>query len=424
VGNPTLKRQAIQDSWRRVAAPVTKIPAVTHVSIDQLDGFRQSQWTVDGLLQILCGPNGSGKTRLLAAIAVQISNPGTGELSINTDGRSASPTRAHYFDVGYQLHRQLSSITADHALHDRIAQAPTKSVGIKDLALLNFVLGDVIEQAFIYELDDTESEIDLETQANHRVTVLSQALRSDVIPYFRIVRNGQTADSRELSRGELSVLTLYWLLESAESGELILLDEPDAYMSPLTSQRALVLLATKAGSRKTQCIVASHSYLGLSTAPPDLLRLIERQPDDLLSIQSGAADRLWQALQVAPPIRHIFAVEDEAGRQWLHLLFRLSDFDSAYAAIWNVGGDTNVRRAGAFPDSRESTIHMWGVLDGDERAEKKSKVKQDRPITVPSRGIVSRRHDYRNTYEVAVSPEWLECNNANNATITIRIAGP
>jgi len=92
--------------------------------------------------------------------------------------------------------------------------------------------------------------------------------------------------------------------------------------------------------------------------------------DSLTGIQVnvGDDDRLWSALRVSPPTVIIFAVEDDTARSWLYFLLSAIEFPHIEVMdIWNVGGESEVRKAASMPAPSDATFHVYGFLDGDQR---------------------------------------------------------
>lgn len=365
-----MKRQALADIWRHVGPGWGDKPSIHSLLPVDLPGFEQNRTPLYGGLSVICGANSSGKTRLLAALTTATKNPDTSEVAVDMSG--IDPSKVAFLDTPWQLQRQIISLSGDESLDDRKAQAGARPVGVADLRLINYVLGDNIERIEIFELDSTDDTPLLQALAeDHPTASLSAEFKSDVVPYFEVTVRGSTRGSLQLSQGELTVLTLYWALITTEKGSLLVMDEPDAFLSPQSGRRVFDLIAHHAYKQNCPCVITSHSYLALATLPVEHLLILKRNLQRVTNIQPGTRDLLWKALQVGPTRKIVFAVEDEAGRQWLNALFRLLDFEHAdVSVVWNMKGDSNVLKVAAFPSSDDADIVLWGVLDGDRRGEK------------------------------------------------------
>lgn len=362
-----MKRQAIADIWRHAGPGWGSRPRIRSLAPVALPGFKQGMTPLYGGVAVICGANSSGKTRLLAALTSAMKDSDVSQVAIEAD--DIEPSEVAFLDTAWQLQRQVISLSGDETLDDRKAQAGSKPVSDTDLRRINYVLGDEIEKIEIFELDSTDDAPLLqELGEDHPTAKLSAQFKEDVVPYFEVTARGSTRGSLQLSQGELTVLTLYWALITAETGSLLVMDEPDAFLSPKSGRRVFDLIAHHAYKQNCPCVITSHSYLALSTLPVEHLLVLKKDLQWDTTVETGTKDLLWKVLQVGPTRQIVFAVEDEAGRQWLHTLFRLIDFEhSEVSAIWNLKGDGNVLKLADFPSCDEADIAFWGVLDGDRR---------------------------------------------------------
>lgn len=360
-----MKRQAVADAWRRVGVGWGESRLVESVSTSSFSGFHDDVSEIFGGLTVICGQNGSGKTRLLTAIAEAVTASTDEPVTVSCG--EVDRSKVAYLDLSWQIQRQLRSIVADASLDERVEQAGAVSLKAVELRLLQFVLSDELEAIEIYELDSTDEPV-IEP-VPHPAIRLSQEFREDAIPYFVLTAGGDKRATPELSRGELSVLTLFWALRQMDVGGVLLVDEPDAYLSPQAARRAFDMVAHFVGTTKFHCVASSHSYLALSTLPSEHLLILERDVNRVTTISPATSASLWRTLRIAPVVQIVFAVEDAAGAQWLRTLFRLTDFEHAdVSAIWIVAGDSGVRKFAELPAVKEGGgLRFWGVLDGDQR---------------------------------------------------------
>lgn len=362
-----MKRQALADIWRHAGPGWGSRPGIRSIAPVALPGFKQGVTPFYGGVAVICGANSSGKTRLLAALSTAMKDSDVSQVAVQADG--IDPSKVAFLDTAWQLQRQVISLSGDDSLDDRKAQAGSKLVGEADLRRINYVLGDEIEKIEIFELDSTDDAPLLQALAeDHPTATLSAQFKEDVVPYFEVTARESTRGSLQLSQGELTVLTLYWALITTETGSLLVMDEPDAFLSPQSGRRVFDLIAHHAYKQNCPCVITSHSYLALSTLPVEHLLVLKRDLQRETTVEGGSKDLLWKVLQVGPTRQIVFAVEDEAGRQWLHALFRLLDFEhTEVSAVWNLKGDGNVLKVADFPSCDEADIAFWGVLDGDRR---------------------------------------------------------
>ncbi len=365
-----MKRAAREDAWRRVGAGWGDKPTVRWIDPADIDGFAGEQVEVYGGLTVICGVNASGKTRLLTAIArVAEGSPAEGSC-VDVGGLQGG--NVAFVDTFWMLQKQRVSISTDAALIDRVQQAGLSPLRPADLRLASYLLGHEYSSIEVAELEATDDRSVLEDlSADAGSMELALKFRPEVIPYFEVARENQRRSSATLSQGELAGLTLIWALSQLSSPLLVLIDEPETFLSPVSAQRALDIVAHYTGKNGTPCVMSSHSYLGLAARPQKHIMLLRPRQDGQTELVRSSPVALWGALRLAAPRAIIFVVEDTAAFEWLSLLLRDIDFEFLdLTDIW-IGGDaSNVRAAAEFPDCRNATLAIWGVLDGDERAGK------------------------------------------------------
>ncbi|VXC32777.1 ATP-dependent endonuclease [Plantibacter sp. T3] len=360
-----MKAAARADAWRRVGPDWDPTHSVTRICTQSISGFTDSEVEVTGGITVFCGPNSSGKTRLLSSLTRSLR--GDCETVLVQD---LPPKAVAYFDATWNIQRQVRSLSKDDALDERLAQSGARTVTEKDVRLLSYVLSENISSIRIFELDSTDDTSAEETlRSAHPSIDLAQEFREDVTPYFEIEDSqGRVRNSLSMSQGELSVLSLYWALSTAEKDGVLLMDEPDAFLAPSTSMRAFDMIATQSHARSTQCFVTSHSYLSLVSIPMERIIVLESDQNRVSHIAKATRHQLWRVLRLSPQREIIFGVEDEAARQWLGMMLYLVDFEHAdVSAIWKVGDSAKVRQVAKFPVSSDADVSIWGVIDGDER---------------------------------------------------------
>ncbi|MDF0514293.1 hypothetical protein PX701_11730 [Agromyces sp. H3Y2-19a] len=356
-----MKLSQVAHSWRRVLDDWDGTTRFVRVeSTDDL-GFHASAVDLRGGLFVLAGVNSGGKTRLLRSLADTINKGGSGPATMEWGG--SPPSRAIYVDFFELLTRQWMTLSAGVDLDEQIEAAGLTPVREADRRDISFVVGRDYTRVSVAELDNTIAPSPIHGDPAE----VGRFFRPEVVPFFAVESGDRQHDSRELSRGELSALTLYWVLRQMEAGTVLLLDEPDVLLSPMSAARALDLVVDRANSSKTPVGIATHSYLGLATAPRSAQVLLRLDTAGRSTLTTPSTLSLWKALRVAAPRQIVFVVEDEMAKHLFSELLGLTSF--AYldlAEIW-IGGDAqNVRTAASLPRPTDASIAIWGVLDGNE----------------------------------------------------------
>lgn len=353
-----MKATQVNHSWHRVTVDWDGDTAFAGLASKAGFGFRASAVELSGGVLVLAGVNSGGKSRLLRSIWSETHDPQSAWTETSWTG--STPTLVTHVDLFDLLERQAHALRAPD-LQDQVDAAGLTPVRQPDLREICYVLGRKYDSVSIAEIDATDLVSTPELGRPPR-------FREEVVPYFEVVTGGETYASPALSRGELSALTLHWVLQTAPSDTVLLLDEPDLMLSPLSAERALNLVVDTANTRKSPTVLATHSYLGLARAPRSAQVLLRVAADGATSLSNPNDYALWEALRVAPPIQLVFVVEDRMAQLLLGEVLRLVEFQHFdISDIWIGGSAAEVRAVGKLPHFADAHFAMWGVLDGNEK---------------------------------------------------------
>src|SRR5271165_4853815 len=191
---------------------------------------------------VVAGRNGSGKSRLLAAAKAELADRG----------------------LLIQLHQICERIRDIHASRNDIPEMEEEtgllSVDPTVLDHIYRVVGREYEEIQWFALD-------LEPSDEGDKTFLWSGDQF-LVPHFRVTYNGIEYTTLQMGLGELSVQVLFWVLEQYRDveGITLLLDEPDAYLPPIGSERMLARVQDVCMRRKWVLVVSTHSEEMIRTA--------------------------------------------------------------------------------------------------------------------------------------------------------------
>lgn len=393
-----MKRSQVLHSWRRVSEQWDGRSTIGGLRISAANsGFAEGVVDLTGGVMLLVGVNSSGKSRLLKNLHKSLSGTGSAFVSIAWNG--VIPKQGSYVDIFSLVERQVSFFRDNGSVDDLVEQAGLTAFRAQEQKEASSLIGRSYDSIDLAELDNVD-------QGVPQVDAQTYDYRSDVVPYFRVRTHGQQFDSRDLSRGELSVLTTLWVLKQLIKGEVLIWDEPDAFLSPASAGRLLSTIANSANSSKTPMVISSHSYLGVSTVPVGIQVMLRLGSDGVSTIEGPTRYSLWQTLRITPPKDIAFVVEDVMAKKLLDRL--LIEIDYPYydfAEIWTAGDVSKVLDAGKFPDCFDGTLRLVGVVDGDSRG------------SVPSKGNVISLPgaDSPETIAIAIMDKDPDCVGASGA---------
>ena len=373
-------------SWQRVTSDWAGETGFARLATSAQRGFDASSVNLSGGAIILAGVNSGGKSRLLRSIWSETYEPQAAWTSLEWSG--PSPSHVVHVDLFSLLERQSQALRAPDLLDqvDAVGLTPLRQPETRELC---YVLGRNYESIKVAELDSIEP-------GSVASPGTPPQFRDDVVPYFEVTIAGMTHGSSELSRGELSALTLHWVLQTAPPDAVLLLDEPDLMLSPLSAERALNLVVDFANSRKLPVVIATHSYLGLARAPRSAQVLLRVSDDGGTTLATPDNYALWEALRVTPPLQIAMVVEDKMAKLLLREMLQLIEYQHFDVSdIWIGGSSAEVRAIGRVPLLAEAQLAFWGVLDANETMSKKEPQCFALPgIWAPEEGAIKIASEY------------------------------
>ncbi|MBF4617867.1 ATP-binding protein [Clavibacter sp. VKM Ac-2873] len=358
-----MKEVQLAHSWNRVSKSWSGETAIGGIRItDTRLGFSPGFVPLVGGAALVAGINSSGKSRLLRELYRETT--GVEDACASVEWVGPRPADSHFIDLFDLIERQVKLFRQETYvdLLDQAGFYAFKASEVRDAA---FVLGREYKSIFVAEVDNTE--VDTYRADPH-------AFRPEIVPVFRVESYARTVDSDQLSRGEISILTILWLMKQASASDVYFWDEPDAFLSPNSSAKIIAMLANWSNERKTPTIISSHSYLGVSRTPVEVQVMVRLGVDGNSRIESASEAKLWTTLRVSAPIKYVFVVEDRIARALLRRLLvdiAFPDYDAV--EVWMAKDSAGVISASDLAQKvNGATSRFVGVLDGDAREQLKS----------------------------------------------------
>lgn len=321
---------------------------------------------------LICGANGVGKSSILQAIYGTLT--GSSRLSeramrrleggrfvalletpdgpvtkkagivagkVVGDG-TPQPCPVAFLDMGHEATQWLSLFETTTKMDELLAAlAPAVSVA-GELEEVRYLVGKEYVERLVYEIEEF----------------------GDPIPYFAVKTRIAQYQSEDMGLGEMSLHALYWQFSKAPPNSIVLIEEPETFVSP-RSQKAFVDLLCKYCETRGLCVILTSHSLGI----------VGRLPLESVSLlYHGAAG----SGVVAPPRQHqvnevlgvplrpvaMLLVEDAAARLFTSLLIDKIDHDLRFIVqIQSVVGTAAIDAAlEGFPDT--DLITLIGAYDG------------------------------------------------------------
>ncbi|GGS44018.1 hypothetical protein GCM10010171_43990 [Actinokineospora fastidiosa] len=357
-----MRRSNVQRNYETLSSadhpyPLRAVTIDGHVHLGTVTALLESGVTV------FCGVNGVGKTQFLKTLSAHLDGGDTGDATVEVDVHAiAKAVKCVHVDTGWECFDTVNQVSRTPSLDEKRAASDQPPMDKQTAALLGFILNRDYDSASAQELDRDDTD----------------GAGTSTWHYYELTYRGATYGPREMSLGELAASIVLRALRTARYGSVLLLDEPENFLSPQARRRLLDVIVSHAVDRKLSVVIASHSIEMARRLPATSLRTIERD----LRGTGVAIDRMRFPSQVAHAIGIeerpdvLLLVEDSFARLLLKAILtrqfpewrmELGIVEAGREHGSLSGGEGAVAQAAKALSDNDIGIRVLGVLDGDAR---------------------------------------------------------
>lgn len=323
----------------------------------------------------ICGLNGAGKSTIISAIKAMIGLPlsrqdcqrlqksavsGTASMQ-RKEITCSSKEGERLIDIGWNMDRVVyidcaaNTSVQDYMigqanLDELLVQYEEYSLEPNEIEMLSYLVGKQYKSCEIWELVDVEGE--------------------DVtLPYFRVSIDGETYDSRSMGNGEHFLLFLFWCINRSEKDTLLLIEEPETYIS-IKSQIAFSnYLGMQMAQKGIKVILTTHSPYILNNIKNENVRIVSRVGNNTTIITPDENLPAESVLGLSGEYVGTFFVEDRVAFDLLAVILedKAPYLLKKYTIDIAEGGETAISDRLHFPKSEKIRYDFVGVYDGDMR---------------------------------------------------------
>lgn len=378
-----MKKAEVVKLWQDFAVAKPRPTRFSEISFSNVKGIADDTITFSSPITVLCGLNGVGKTAflrlILSALDLKLTENFIGfrsrisdahinlKLFVNNNQIEKTIENENQVDSGY-IPNNIDVVYFDSAaesskLHDFIKGIKSIDDAIngidpivlegEEVALLRYVTGKLYEEVMIYEID---------------------AYDGVTIPFIRAKDRGVEYDVRGMSLGEVSCVMLLWVIRRAKRNSLILLEEPETYISSSAQECLMDYIVKHSVQSPSTFVITTHSPKLVRKLPPESLKFLYASNNGSRFAKSQNTKELLRQIGLDISRRSIILVEDRAAREFLQLV--LSKFDrtlDSESIIVDVGGESNISHALDLLPTRMRHLKVAGVYDADMRGKIKSR---------------------------------------------------
>lgn len=327
-------------------------------------------------LTLICGPNGVGKSVLLQSLWA----------AADPVGWSQSAYRDRRLDDGTA---SVTFGTGEANVERSIEFGATERESVGDLAEVRFVncWWETSEyQKFFLSEEDSEvlvegyAKVDLDRAEIEQLSSLTGKEYSEVslfeidwdetVPFFEVRYGVDRYDSRSMGTGEICALHAWWALRRANSEEIFLFDEPEAFLSFGSQVKLSHYMARVCCEKQLSIVICTHSPAFIGYFGLDKSLVVNRGENGFVVIDGTPRPRLLGQLGVAAQLRAIVFVEDVLARSLLVALLEKIDPISRSGVHIDVrGSDGEIVKVLKSVANIDVPIKFIGVFDGDKKGE-------------------------------------------------------
>jgi ABC-type cobalamin/Fe3+-siderophores transport system ATPase subunit len=366
-----------KDYWERVYRVSFKY-AINSINLNGINGINELVLN-DGLIAI-SGLNGVGKSTVIAAIKdllgyektktdeIKISNNkvfgrirmGRTEVECeNSDGNRAIDKGILNQSLKYIDHDRVTKtqefLMNQTNIDEFIEQYDEYMLDENDLNELSYIIGKKYTKCSIREIEGD----DLEEAVN--------TLDTGTFPVFNVTQNGVEYDTSKMGVGEHYLCFLFWQLNSLETNDIIIIEEPETFISIFSQKNVINYLASIITEKKITVILTTHSPYILQRIRNENIRVMSgrgRETSILTPTEELSAVYL---LGIEDEEYGTIFVEDQVAQEFLIAI--LQDKKPEILRKYNIdiasGGETAITDRLSIKCSKRMKYKFIGVYDGD-----------------------------------------------------------
>lgn len=348
-------------------------PSVDLVSFKDLPGFENAAVPLDATFFAICGGTGVGKSALLELLFQLLAWEDSRDPSMRL-GSCEARVNVTLRDQSYTSSLAVGTLTLT-------STGPTPNCSFIGLADRTSTAQDFFRSSDIETLkegvagrampDKLKDTIGYICRNSYNViTFYEVEFQPDrILPFFEVERDGVHYDSRTMATGELSVFYLAWALAFSEPWSIILIEEPEAFLPPLSHQAVFGLICQSSVENHHAFVISTHSAeIASQFSEPNLISVRVQGGKSLVPTTRESKLRVLSRLGLLPAKTGVLFVEDRLAQIILAELLHHYEFAiSANLEIAERDGDGGVHAALKGLPSDLSSLTFLGVLDGDVR---------------------------------------------------------
>ena len=367
----------VTDYKRRIRERASQWPVrLQRFSFEEIPTLGSGEIPLSLPLIIIAGPNGVGKTTILrslwaAAAPGQVTQDPPTNLKLKA-GRAVLAYRIGNDEKTSEITFGAGAATGEGApdfevIHiDAAAETKTHQKGFASFYDVNDIINGVGSRTIE---EKTLVEINYICRRDYReVKVYEVESDSGVIPFFEVAYGNNRYDSRTMGAGELAILFLWWTIDRAPENALLLIEEPETYLSAATQETLSYFLLGATVEKHLSVIMTSYSPKIINSIGEEHHVFLFREGAGVRIIEATPPPVLLAMLGIEPHVDVVVLVEDLAAQWFLRQILERHKPGLSRRVEINVrNGDGNIIKLLERLGTPFAAVKIIGLFDGDLR---------------------------------------------------------
>lgn len=375
-----MKPASVADTWRRIRETRSRQLVGVHVQWRGIAKLTDGELVIGKPFVLLCGENGAGKSTILnrllhalvpferrAEVSVHVRQE-EGEIEVLRvelgHGPGITPQvlvdkgaildyfapegealRVALFDPAMHVPIMLKAIERDADFSEVIEPISPRAFDTGEVRDVSFLVGKSYDSVLAYEIEGVPG--------------------IGLFPYFQVEVSGARYSSEQMGFGELALLLGYWLLLRMPKGSLVLMEEPETFVSPRSQRRFADISARFVLERNLIVVATTHSPSIVSRFNREEITLVSRTIHDVSLHTPAPRAALERRLELVQERRQVWYVEDAVAARVASYFSEMCPLPVDIFLAENNDGVVNA--VASVKPATTSAISFVGLLDGDER---------------------------------------------------------